>query len=185
LDRTSAEALFGGTSSVWYKTFTLTPTKVVIQVAASDDLAAENVLMSPEHILFSQDGEQIGIVQHLVELCLHAPDARLELFKRGDQSHKSFEIHSVPPPWEGKPMCLLKNDQEPPILRRIELVKTIGGMNFDIAQFQIQHGKLGDITVAWGSGLLKGQEAFLVASKEEKAEMKLSLAYAKQESEPK
>ena len=37
-----------------------------------------------------------------------------------------------------------------------------------------------EITIAWGSGLLKGGKTLLVASKNEKAEMKLSLAYAKQ-----
>ena len=62
----------------------------------------------------------------------------------------------------------------------IETVTVIGTSNFDVGEFQIQHGKLDNITVAWGTGLLKGNEALLVASKDEKAEIKLSLAYANQ-----
>jgi hypothetical protein len=111
-----------------------------------------------------------------------------ESLKRGDQTHKGFEIRTYPwdpPLWQGKSVCLLKNDQEPPVLRPVETVTVIGNSNFDVGEFQMQHGKSDNIIVAWGTGLFKGQETLLVASKDEKAEIKVSVAYAKQKSKAK
>jgi hypothetical protein len=183
LNDVSAEGLFGGASTLWLKTCSLTPTKIIFRVPESDGLAAENVSVFPDNILFNQNGQPIGIVKDWVELFLRSPAAMPELLKRGDQTHKGFELRSYPwdpPLWEGKTVCLLKNDLDPPILRPVETVTVIGSSNFDIAQFQIQHGKLDNITIAWGTALFKGQEAVLAASKDEKAELKLSLSYAKQ-----
>ena len=59
LDETSAERLFGGASSLWFKTNSLTPTKVVIGVAASSELPAEKVNAFPDNLIFNQAGEPI------------------------------------------------------------------------------------------------------------------------------
>jgi hypothetical protein len=180
LNDATAEGLFGGASSVWFKNYTLSPTLVIFSVPEAPGLAAENVRVFPDHIIFNRDEQPIGLVSNIVELCLRAPDAQEKRLRLGNESHKSFELHSKPPAWKGEPIYLLKNDVSPPVLRPVELIKTFGGANFDVGEFQMQHGKLDNITVAWGTGLIKGQEALLVASKDEKAEMKLSLSYAKQ-----
>ena len=144
--------------------------------------------MAPDHILFNHDGQPIGIVKDWVELLLRSPAAMPELLKHGDQTHKGFEIRTYPwdpPLWEGKTVCLEKNDQSPPVLRPVETVTVICNSNFDVGEFQMQHGKLDNITVSWGTGFFKGQESLLVASKDETAGIKLSVADAKQKSKTK
>jgi hypothetical protein len=128
LNDATAEGLFGGAGSLWVKTCTLTPTKIIFRVPESDGLAAENVSVFPDNILFNHSGQPFGIVKDWVELMLHSPAAMPELLKRGDQTHKGFEIRTYPwdpPLWEGKSFCLQKNDQEPPILRPVETVTVL------------------------------------------------------------
>lgn len=183
LNDATAEGLFGGAGSVWVKTCSLTPTKIIFRVPESHGLAAENVNMFPDHGLYNHDGQVLGIAKDWVELMLRSPASMSELLKRGNQTHKGFEIRTYPwdpPLWEGKSLFLQKNDQDPPVLRPVETVTVIGHSNFDVGQFQMQHGKLDNITVAWGTGMFKGEETLLVASKDEKDEIKLSVAYAKQ-----
>jgi hypothetical protein len=54
---------------------------------------------------------------------------------------------------------------QPKILRPIDKIVVTGPCNFDVSEFKMQHGKLGDITVAWGSGMFLGEKRLLVASK--------------------
>jgi hypothetical protein len=181
LDDAAAEGLFGGASSFWFKAYTLAPTKVVIRVEESHGLPAEDVIMSPDHIVFTPQGEEIGIVKELIEIVLNSPSTRSELIERGDPSHKGFDLGASPPLWNGEPCCLQKNDEDPPILRSIKLITVVGDANFAISEFPIQHGKLGDTTVAWGAGMFQGKEALLVASRDDSDNTKVSLAYAKKD----
>jgi hypothetical protein len=68
LNDVTAEGLFGGTGSLWLKTCSLTPTKIVFSVPAAPGLAAENVNVSPDHIIFNHEGQPIGIAKVWVEL---------------------------------------------------------------------------------------------------------------------
>jgi hypothetical protein len=183
LNDVTAEGLFGGTGSLWLKTCSLTPTKIVFSVPAAPGLAAENVNVSPDHIIFNHEGQPIGIAKVWVELLLRSPAAMGEMLKRGDQTHKGFEVRtypSDPPLWEGKTVCLQKIDQEPPVLRSVETMTVLGHASFDLGNFQMEHGKLDNITIAWGTGSLASGEALLVASKDDKETMKVSLSYATQ-----
>lgn len=43
------------------------------------------------------------------------------------------------------------------------------------AQFHMRHGALGNVTVAWGSGVLDGKDAIVLALKQEGTESTLTL----------
>ena len=175
VDATAAEGLFGSTGSLWSKVFTLNRTKVVIGVASSHGLAAETVAVSPDNLVYDHSGHIIGPVKDLVEMLLHAECAVQEFGKLGDRSHKGFEIRWEPAAdKDGSRFCLQKLN--PCILRAIEFVRITGSCNFDISEFPLQHGKLGSIRVAWGTGTFLGKKALLVASEDQGAGKKLTIS---------
>jgi hypothetical protein len=67
----SVKRLLGDTGSLWAKTFTLTPSKVVIGVSQTGDLPAEDVPAVQDNLIYTAKGEEIGFVKQLVETLLH------------------------------------------------------------------------------------------------------------------
>ncbi len=125
LDETSAERLFGDTSSLWSKTLNLTPNKVVVRVAIVGDLAAESVAVFLDNLIYNHKGEAIGSAKDLVKILLHAEHVRREFLTMGEETHKGFEVHWQPArDSDGNPLCLQK--LEPSVLRPIEYVKITG-----------------------------------------------------------
>jgi len=96
LDDSSAERLFGNSSSLWSKVFSLTASKVVIGVPAIDALPAERVAVNPDNLIYNHKGEEIGSAEELVDLLLNAEHVFLEFGKLGDESHRSFQIRWEP-----------------------------------------------------------------------------------------
>lgn len=183
INANAVERLFGGTGSLWYKVFTLTPTKVVIRVAQTPSLPAENVVVLPDNLIYDHNGQEIGPVKKLVELLLNTEHAVQKFGKLGDESHKGFEIRWEPATdKDGHPFCLQK--LEPFVLRPIEYVLITGSCNFDISAFRLQHGILGNVRVAWGTGSLFGKEALLVASEDKVGGRKLSITTESIEKRP-
>jgi hypothetical protein len=173
-DAASAERLFGNTSSLWSKVFTLSPAKVVVRVKPIGELPSENVVAFPDNLIYDHNGEELFDVKKLVEYLLHTEYVVCEFGKLGDLSHKSFEVR-----WEpandpkGKPLCLQKLD--PFILRPIEYVQITGSCSFEISEFPLKNGNLGGVRVAWASGEFLGKEALLVASENQTAVTKISI----------
>lgn len=174
LDGASAERLFGDTSSLWSKVFTLSPTKVVIRVAPVGDLPGEDVATFPDNIVYDYKGQELFSVKELVEILLRTEYIIKEFGKMGEEFHKGFEVRWEPArDSEGNPLCLQKLD--PPVLRPMEFVRIMGSCGFEISEFPLRHGILGNVKIAWGTGLFLGKEALLVASEDQSAAMKISI----------
>ncbi len=165
IEANAVDRLFGATGSLWSKVFTLTPTKVVIRVAPTPTLPAENVVVLPDNLIYDHKGQEVGSAKQLVELLLNAEHAAQAFGKLGDESHKGFEIRWEPAAdKDGHPFCLQKLD--PFVLRPIEYVRVTGACNFDISEFQLRHGILGKVRISSGTGTFLGKEALLVASED-------------------
>jgi hypothetical protein len=183
MDANTVERLFGDTGSLWSKVFTLTPTKVVIRVLSTPGLPAENVVVLPDNLIYNQNGHEVCSAQQLVEWLLKTEHVVQKFGKLGDALHKGFEIR-----WEsvadkdGHPFCLQK--LEPFVLRPIEYVRVTGSCNFDISEFRLQHGVLGNARIAWGTGAFLGKQALLVASEGLDSGPKLSITTESTEKSP-
>jgi hypothetical protein len=178
LDETFAERLFGGASSLWFKTSALTPTKVLIGVAASGALPAEEVNATHDYLIFNQAGEPITIAAQLVEYVLRLPKARCELLRIGEDHHKNFYIHcgSITAGPGNNPIYLRKDDHDPPLLRLIESLTISGDIQLRTFPFTLKHGRLEDTTVAWGTVAYEGKQALMVASQDKTGETQASFA---------
>jgi len=174
VDESKVKSLFGETGSLWSKVLFLTPTKVVMGVGATKNLPAEKVTILPDNEIYDFEGKPIGSAKGIVELLLNSEHAVKEFGKEGDESHKSFEIL-----WEsvsdkdGHPICLQKLD--PFVLQTIEYVHVTGTCNFDVSEFKLQHGMLGNVRVAWGEGSFLDDKALLVASEDDAGINKISI----------
>ena len=151
LNTAKAERLFGVTSSLWSKTFTLSPTKVVMYVPQVGDLAEEYLVMFPDNIVYNHKEQEIFTVKELVEIILHGKKVVEQFYKAGNESHKGFDIR-----WErvrdmeGNPLFLRKID--PYVLRPIGFVQITGSCSFEISEFPLKHGSLGEVKIAWSTG---------------------------------
>jgi hypothetical protein len=168
-----ARRLFGATGSLWMKTFRLNPTKVVFDVPPTEQLPGESVVVTPDNLVFSSTGTQEGKVKEVVEMLLRADFVVPEFGSKGDATHKYFVLEWKPPEVDGKRLCLQK--MEPLTLRPVTLIRVTGECNFDIAEFRLQHGNLGDVTVAWGTSSVMGRPAMLVASHAPNGSQKISV----------
>ena len=175
VNKESVERLFGDTGSLWAKTFTLTPTKVVIGVGKTGDLPEENVVAVQDNIIYTAQGDEIGPIKQLVETLLHTENIGKEFGRMGDASHKGFEVR-----WEdpkdnaGNPLCLQK--LEPKTLRPISFIRITGTCNFEVSEFPLKQGALGNIRVAWSTGSFFGEKALLVASEDLSGGNKLTIS---------
>jgi hypothetical protein len=170
----SIQALFGDTGSLWAKFFTLSPVKVVITVAASKNLATENVVVVPNNTLFTEDGQEVGSTKELVEFMVKLEYVGKELGRQGLPSHKFFEIRwDMPQRRDGIRLCLQKLD--PPVLRPVDSIQVHGICEFKVAEFPLQRGLLGPVPVAWGVASLGDSPAIIVASKSETGEERVTL----------
>lgn len=166
------DRIFGNLDSLWSKVFTLTPKKVIVRVAATGKLPAENIAVFPDNFIYAEDGRIIAIIRDLIQGWLQSGEINEEFAKKGDQSHKSFVISwRQPKDKEGKSLYLQKLS----ILRRIELIETRGVCEFEVSRFPLRHGALGDVKVSWGEGKFIGKNAILLASKDEHGTERISI----------
>lgn len=66
----------------------------------------------------------------------------------------------------------------------IDAVRVTGSCNFDISEFRLQRGILGNVRIAWGTGSFLGKEVLLVASEDQVSGRKLSITTESTEKHP-
>ena len=174
VDSDTVRRLFGKLDSLWSKTFTLSPTKVVVRVQEIDDLPIEDVTAIPDNLIFKLDGTSLDTVKNLIETWLKSPQLVKEMAERGDESYKGFVAKwENPSDKDGNPLCLRK--ENPPVIRKIKFIRVLGKCEFTVSEFPLEHGILGNVRVSWGSGDFMEKDALLVASEDEAGEKKLSI----------
>jgi hypothetical protein len=179
LDETSAERLFNGANLLLCKTSAQTATKVVIGLAAGDGLPAkeETFLLPADNTIaiFNEFGKEIAGLQILVSQILRSPKAIYRGLQTCEDKHKSFSVRSDSvTEGQGNPIFLRHDGPNHRILRLIESVTISGDMLVKTSPVPLQHGKLEDTTVAWGTVPHEGKQALIVASKDKLGDTKAS-----------
>jgi hypothetical protein len=173
LDEDSAERLFNGANLLSFTTTSQKVTKVVIGVAASGDLPAQQVDAFPDTVIFNESGQEIAIVEVLVSQTLHSPKVLLECLRIAKYHHKNFKVHSAPVTvGTGDPVFL--RQEKPRLLRLVESATISGDIEVRTSPLPLKHGKLEETTVAWGTVPYEGKEAMTVASKDKTGVAKAS-----------
>jgi hypothetical protein len=183
LDENSTERLFGGASTLLFKTSSQTPTLVVIGFAATRDLPTQQVSLPIEVFndiaIFNQSGQEISNGGTLVNQLLRSPKALLEFLRIGEDHHKKFNFHttSVTEGLANNPIFLQQADRDRQLLRQIDSLTISGDAAVQTSPLPLKHGKLEDTTVAWGTTPYEGKQAQLVVSQDKTGDTKASFAF--------
>jgi hypothetical protein len=169
------DRIFGNLESLWTKVFALSPTKVVVQVAATETLGPQRVAVLPDNTIHRHDGSTVGVFGDLVQEWLQSSAIREEFAKQAQASHKAFVVGwRQPSRRDGGSLYLQKID--PPMLQRIELIEVRGTCEVEVSMFPLRHGALGEVKVSWGKGVFAGSDALLVASEDLAGTKRISIS---------
>jgi hypothetical protein len=165
-----------GKSTLWLKQAQFTPTKVTIKVPAVGNLAEDSFSAFPDTAIYNAKQEPQINPKDYVPWLLQQPAIMSEFLKKGDETHKGFLVGAAPPTdIFGNRLYVLKADVTPNVLRVIDVIEITGNLEIRNMPFSVQHGRLGEDTVAWGTINLAEKRLIVVASKDANREMKVSL----------
>lgn len=177
VENTDMPSLFGSHGSLWWKTVEITAEKASVRVSQVDALDAEIVATMPDNLLYVRDGSELCQIKELVEKLLKSPQAMDHVLAEGTEEHRWFELVWEPPnDHEGNPLFMKK--LEPEILRPIESLRVTGPCKVQVGRFGMRHGKIGDVSVAWGKALIAGRDAMAVVTAAQSGETKLSFNFS-------
>jgi hypothetical protein len=163
-------------STLWTKSITVTAENVLVKVPPTDTLAGETVRVMPTNLVYSSAGTEICQIGALVEMLLKSPRAR-ESLSEGKEEHVWFEL-TWEPPRDNLDNPLFMKKIDPDTFREINSIQIKGPCRFEIAQFGMRRGKLGDVHLAWGKTEILGRDAIVVATRDTAGVEKLSINLA-------
>jgi hypothetical protein len=178
------ESTFTLTGGLWALTYELTVAKAVGVVPAAGELPGERVALNPENLSYDEHGQERGTVHQVVMSSLKDRRIGEQFAREANQTHTFFVVAIEPPRYAtGERVFVQKLD--PLILRPLDALEIRGPCRVSRCQFQMTRGRLGPIQLAWGSGVLDGKDAMLLAVKAEGAEPTLTLHIQGPGKEPK
>jgi hypothetical protein len=177
IEGSDLSVLLAPDGELWIKSVTITGQKVTIAVPSAEDLAAETVVANPDNLVHLEDGTEVLQVQEIVDGILKSSRLRDYLLSEGLEEHKWFEFAwESPRAPDGKPFYLKK--LEPSVLRPIDSIRVVGPCTVEIGRFGMRHGKIGNVTVAWGKIAIAGRDTMAVATVDGSGQAKLSINVA-------
>lgn len=156
--------LVGPNGSIWLKMMQLQPTICNAEVQIENDIR-QQITLSPDMSLHLANGTYIGSAFSLVHYLLSLENVIEKFSRDGTQEHSSFEFGCEEPRGPDKQPIFLRWEN-PPALHKICSIQIRGACSFYITEFLLSFGKLGESAVAWGAGKIWGQNAILVASRD-------------------
>lgn len=166
--------LMASGSFLWTKTAVVTAEKVLVKFLPTTDLPSETLASIPTNQVYTSDGNELCQISELVAKLLRTKRAGDDLLTQGKVDHVWFELYWEPPrDQQERILCMKKLNPE--ILRVIESIKITGPCKFQLTQFGMRGGKLGDIQLAWGKTEIAGRDAIVVASRAPSGIEKLSI----------
>jgi hypothetical protein len=163
--------------SIWPKTITLQPPKEV-RVTVSRASRGDRVWFKsqPDHIVYLQDGEELGTLLELVEALVSATRERAmdhvkpELASISEDATRDYvlvlgaDFFRI----EEEQLCVRDHTVTPPELQPTEQLIIIGDALIHVSELSLSHRRLGDVSYAYAEGTVGGREALFVVTEGEK-----------------
>jgi hypothetical protein len=175
-DESMLKERLSAASSLWLRTVRIKAEKVTVTVGHDDGLPVETVVTSPDNLLYLADGSELAQLKELVDRLLSTEVARDHLTREAKEDHRFFEIEWTPPGAEtGQAIFMKKID--PVLLRVATKVRIVGPCSVEIGRFDLSHGRVGSVEVAWGKALVGGRDAMAVATRDTTGKETLSVNF--------
>lgn len=172
----SVNQILGKINSLWAKTWNLIPERIILKVVQIPDSSTRRIAVFPDNKLYTTDGKEVGYARDLVNALLRNETLIKEFGKQGNETHKGFEFGcDLPLDKRGNPLLYLQK-LEPKILQPIISIIVKGTCTFNVSEFPLKRGKLGNHQIAWSKGVFLGRKALLVASEDEKNYRKFTIS---------
>lgn len=163
-------------SSIWLRNVRITPERVTVTVGGDDGLPPETVVTSPDNLLYLADGSELAQLKELVGRLLSTDVARDTLTQNAKEGDRYFVIHWTPPSKDtGQALYMKKID--PPMLRIATEIRVTGPCVVEIGRFDLRHGRVGNVEVAWGKTMVSGRDAMAVATRDPEGRQTLSINF--------
>jgi len=165
VEEESVSKIIGKLDTAWCKVFNLVPLKCLVEVEPVNSLPPETINTFPNNLVYLSNGNEICTMKDVVHYWLHMQNLIKKLYKEGKAIHKSFIFQGdIPSCNDGQRICIQK--LEPKVLRPIKNIRVSGSIEICVSKIPLNQGKIGDVNVAWGSGMvISNQDALLVAFK--------------------
>jgi len=151
---------------LWAMTFELAVMKVVGDVPAQGELSAQTVEFSSNIWIFDERGTRIGNVAELAHSLLTSPQVATTFQQEADESHRSCAVE-FPKPTVSQGSRVYVRKKASQLLRPIDRLVIHGRCRVAKGRVRMQHGVLGTVRVAWGTTVLRGRDAMLLAVQQE------------------
>lgn len=175
----SVSAMLERDSTVWLKSVSVTPARVLAEVAVCGHLPAELIRLLPETTIFVEDRATSWDLQALVERLLQTPKTTDQLVANAHEGHRSFSaVWSKPVDSNGRPLCIEKI--EPRVMRSIESLRIEGPCTVEIGRFGMRRSRLGNLEIEWTKARFSGQDVLAVVNKSSEGSDRLAVDFSGQ-----
>jgi hypothetical protein len=169
LDDKSAETLFRG--PLIQKMLAQTVTKMMVALAETGNVPAEEVELYNGTPLFRESGHLIATAEVIANKFLRLPEILSMALRQCEEHHTKFEV-SIPQPMEKGDYRMYCSSGQETHLRLIERLVISGKVEAKKSEVSLMHGRLEDIVVAFGKTEYEGKKALFAASKDKTEETK-------------
>lgn len=155
VDAAAPDTLFPDVRSLWGKGWQLSIDRVVISVAAVEELQAEWFRAVPDTKLFLEDGSEWVTAAELANVLLRTPQTIDHMASNAHPEHTFLEfVWENPVVASGQRVCVEK--VEPLVLRPVERFRVVAKCVVTVDEFPLRHGEFERLRVAWGTGAVLG-----------------------------
>jgi hypothetical protein len=150
--------------ALWIKGVSATVQRVVATVEPSDGLPEQRVVLLPDNLLFSSDGQELTSALDLASTILKKADFR-DSMRDATGEEKSFylELDAARLREETSvEMFLRKEDVPEPFLRRVTRLEVSGPVIVHVARMPLKHGEIRGSAYSYGTAVTGEHDVLFV-----------------------
>lgn len=156
--------------------FEMSPINVFVKPIDPEGKDAEEIVLQPEDLIFSQDNEEMGKVKEIILFLINLVPLKREIASHGKPSHAGVELCWEDPMWKGvSPICVRKEGLAHHLPVKHFRIKCT--LTFSSSPLSFEHGSFGKTKVAWSEPILGEKPVLLVATETEAGEVQFALSF--------
>jgi hypothetical protein len=159
------------------------PERVEVTVEATDRDPEETFGAVPDHLVFGEDGTEVGTVLDLVQGQLPCVDVT-EVMRDATGEEQYFEVGVDllalrTDSGDDVSLFVRKEDVEPPVLRRMGAIRIVGPAHVGVAKVPLTYRELQKTVYGYGESEIRGDRVVLVITDETPTQKRTSYRVTK------
>lgn len=154
-------------STLWVKTLTVRPTKMVVTVDATQAWPEERISLDADHAFFNHEGIDVAHALQLVQdLTKEVMASEFEGTMRDATGEEKFATFGFerPEPNSEIDLFVKRDDVDPPVLRRVRRIDVTADAQVEVIPMDMRLGELDGAPYAYGSATSTTHEFLAVTT---------------------